>query len=305
MKIIDAHIHVCKYINGQGSRGELIPLGNGMASYADGHTFRIIPEGLGDTGFLIDTAIDLLDKNNIEKAVILQGNYLGFQNLYAYEAMKKYPDRFIAACTYDPFSANREFIAKHLFEDLGFKIMKLECSNGSGFMANHNTFSLDCEEMKEIYDKASKYNLTLVFDIGRPGNNCYQVDTLAKICKKYPNINFVICHLLAHQINQMDLLKENLPKFKLPNVYFDIASVINNTKPEIFPYPTASSYLLEAIKIVGSNHIMWGTDMPSGITRDSYKHNIEWVLNNPSISYEDKENIFYKTASKVYFKKVN
>ena len=66
MKLIDAHIHVCKYINGQGSRGELIPLGNGMASYADGKTFRIIPLGLGNTGFSYETAINILDKYNVE-----------------------------------------------------------------------------------------------------------------------------------------------------------------------------------------------------------------------------------------------
>lgn len=29
MKIIDSHIHICKYINGFGGRGELIPIGNG------------------------------------------------------------------------------------------------------------------------------------------------------------------------------------------------------------------------------------------------------------------------------------
>lgn len=302
MKIIDAHIHVCKYINGQGSRGELIPLGNGMVEYADGTTFRIIPEGLGDCGFTYEKAIEMLDKYQIEKAVILQGNYLGFQNLYAHEAVTKYPERFVAACTYDPFCYNRDLIKKHLFEDLGFKIIKLECSNGSGFMANHNTFSLYDSSMKEIYDYANKHNITIVFDIGRPFNNCYQVDTLSKIVYDYPNVTFVICHLLAHQVGQLDLLKENLAKFKLPNVYFDIASVINNTKPEVFPYPTAKSYLYEAINILGSNHLMWGTDMPSGICKDSYEHNIDWVMKDDNINIKDKENIFYNTANKVYFK---
>lgn len=302
MKIIDAHIHVCKYINGFGSRGELIPLGNGMVEYADGTTFRIIPEGLGDSGFSYEKAIEMLDKYNIEKAVILQGNYLGFQNLYAHEAMTSYPKRFVAACTYDPFCYNKDLIKKHLFEDLKFKIIKLECSNGSGFMANHKTFSLYDDSFKEIYEYANKNNITVVFDIGRPGNNCYQVDTLSKIVRDYPNVTFVICHLLAHQVGQLDLLKENLAKFKLPNVYFDIASVINNTKPEVFPYPTASKYLRKAIDILGSDHLMWGTDMPSGICKDTYKHNIEWVMNNNLFSKEEKENIFYNTANKVYFK---
>ncbi len=303
MKMIDAHIHVCKYINGQGSRGELIALGDGMVSYADGKEFRIIPKGMGDTGFLIDTAYQTLKKYKISKAVILQGNYLGFQNLYAKEAEIKYPSTFVSACTYDPFSYNRESIAKHLFEDLKFRIIKLECSNGSGFMANHNTFSLNCENMREIYEYARKYNLVVVMDIGRPGNNCYQIDCLLDIVKEYSDVTFVICHLLAHQLNQFDLLKENLNKFKLPNVYFDLASVINNTKPEAYPFNTATKYLEEAIKIVGSDHLMWGTDMPAGIINFSYEENINWILLNENIEKKDKENIFYNTANKIYFNK--
>jgi len=299
MKKIDAHIHVSEYINGVGSRGELVPLGNGVVSYADGKEFRIIPEGLGDKEFKIETAIEVLNKFNVEKAVIVQGNYLGFQNLYAYKAMKE-NDRFVSACTYDPFSANRVSIAKHLFEDLGFKIVKLECSIGSGFMAIHNPFSLDCKEMREIYDYARKYNLVIVFDIGRPGSPSYQIDTLVKILKEYSDVNFVICHLLAHQENQMDLLKNNLPKFKLDNVYFDISSVINNTH-ENYPFPCATLYIKEAIKILGSDRLMWGTDMPAGICKNTYQENVDWI-EKMGISDIDKENIFYNTANKVYFK---
>ncbi len=299
MKFIDSHIHISKYINGFGSKGELIPIGNGIVQYSDGTTFRIIPEGMGDYGFSLEKAIEILDENNVSKAVILQGNYLGYQNLYAYEAMKKYPLRIKAAATFDPFSCEREAIVNHLFNELQFKIIKLECSQGSGFMANHK-FSLDCEEMEYIYKLAEDKGLTIVIDIGRPGSRSYQVDILSKIVRKYSKVTFVICHLMAHQMGQMDLLKENLKKFMLDNVYFDLASVINNTKEE-YPYSVALSYIREAINIVGSNHIMWGTDMPSGIKVNSYRQNISYILNSDLFNENEKEDIFYNTANKVYF----
>ncbi len=299
MKFIDSHIHICKYINGFGARGELIPIGGGMVEYADGKTFRIIPEGMGDYGFSLETAMKVLDENKVDKAVILQGNYLGYQNLYAYEAMKKYPKRIAAAATFDPFAYERESIVNHLFNELGFKIIKLECSSGSGFMANHK-FSLDAKEMEYIYKLAQDKNIIVVMDIGRPGSISYQVDTLSKIVRKYSKVKFVICHLMAHQLDQMDLLKENLPKFKLDNVYFDLASVINNTKEE-YPYRVAQSYIREAINIVGSNHIMWGTDMPSGIKVNNYKQNVEYILNSDLFSESEKKDLFYNTANKLYF----
>ncbi len=63
MKIIDAHMHIAKHITGIGSEGELYAIGNGMVTYATGRTFRIIPEGLGDTGFSYDTLIDVMNNN--------------------------------------------------------------------------------------------------------------------------------------------------------------------------------------------------------------------------------------------------
>ena len=43
---------------------------------------------MGDYGVCPEKLLEIMDNHNIEKAVILQGNYLGFQNLYSYETMK-------------------------------------------------------------------------------------------------------------------------------------------------------------------------------------------------------------------------
>lgn len=42
-KIIDAHGHLVQYIAGTGAGGELRFVGNGMAEYASGERFRILP----------------------------------------------------------------------------------------------------------------------------------------------------------------------------------------------------------------------------------------------------------------------
>ena len=43
-----------------------------------------------------------MDDHNVERAVLLQGGYLGFQNLYSWQAQQKWPDRFLAAGAYEP-----------------------------------------------------------------------------------------------------------------------------------------------------------------------------------------------------------
>lgn len=299
MKIIDSHVHVCEHINGWGARGELRGLGQGKAIYADGKEFSLFPAYMGDYGVSYDKIIEMLDKHSVEKAVILQGNYLGFQNLYAYEAMKKYPDRFKAACTIDPFCKQRESIAKHFFEDLGFKIIKMEVSNTSGLMANHNTISLFGKEMKWIYELCRKYKLVCVIDIGRPGNDCYQVKALKKAIQKYYDVTFVVCHLGSHPANACNLFKKNISMLNLPNVYFDLASVPNNTK-EKYPFPTALNYIKIAIEIVGEDKLLWGSDMPTALNFAGYDEFINY-LKDSDINQKYLEKIFYSNANKVYF----
>ena len=93
MNIIDSHIHICRCINGFGNSGEMQAIGGGYASYADGTIFQMIPECLGEYDVTPEAVLKVMDEAGVSKAVMLQGNFLGPQNLYTYEAAKKYPDR--------------------------------------------------------------------------------------------------------------------------------------------------------------------------------------------------------------------
>lgn len=300
MKIIDGHAHICKYINGIGSEGELIPIGNGYATYASGKTIKMIPDGYGDTGFSYEMLIKVMDEYQIERAVLLQGNYLGLQNLYTAKAVKKYPNRFKGAFMVDPFSYNLDKILNHLVFDLNFKIMKLECSNGSGLMANHSPFSLLDPKMRYLYDFARKNHITVVMDIGRPNNPCYQIDTLNEIVKEYSDVTFVICHLTAVPFDNLDLLVHNLTLLNHKNVYFDTASVMNNTK-EPYPFNCARGYIRKAIDILGMDKIIFGTDIPCGISKHSMIENLNYLKIDNLFTDEELEHIFYLNAKKVYF----
>ncbi len=301
MKIIDAHAHIVQYIAGTGSQGELRACGGGKAVYASGQTIQMIPPELGEYGVTPEALLRVMDDHHVEKAVLLQGNYFGYQNLYTWEADQKYPHRFAGAATYDPFSFQADKIKAHLFDELGFRILKFEMSNGSGLMCNHPTIDLNGPAMHQVYRHAAEHGLTFVIDIGRPRNNCWQVDALRDAIVQYPSMPFVICHLLAPQLGDEELLKESLDKFRLPNVWFDIAALWSNCKPEVHPYPTAMRHLKWGVEILGADRILWGSDMPSTLTRDTYEHFIQFVTENPYLNESDKRKILYENAEKVYF----
>ena len=301
MKIIDAHAHVVQCIAGTGSQGELRPCGGGRAVYATGQEFQILPPEMGEYDAPPEALLRVMDGHGVEKAVLLQGNYFGFQNLYTYEAVRAWPDRFAGAAAYDPFSAQAERIKAHLFGELGFRIVKFEVSSGSGLMANHPPLPLDGEVMDREYRWAAERGLIFVIDIGKPRSVSWQVDALCRAVRRYPEMKFVVCHLLSPQLGDGELLKESLGKLALPNVWFDLAALCLNSRPEEWPYPTARGYVRDAADIVGAERLLWGSDMPSAMTRDSYRHFIDFIALHPGLSQEEKEQIFYGSAERVYF----
>lgn len=305
MKIIDAHAHIARYISGFTSRGELHGVGGGMAAYADGTSFKMIPDGMGEYGVTPEALLGVMDANGVDKAVLLQGQFLGFQNEYTYEAVTKYPERFVGAASYDPFCVKVEDVKRHLFRELGFSAVKFEVSNGSGLMAYHRPFALDGEMMDEQYRYAADNGLVFVIDMGRPRNCCWQPEALARAAKKYPSLTFVVCHLLAPQRGDGEIFASAIGALALPNVYFDLASLAANQRPEAYPYPSAVEYIRMAKRELGAEKLMFGTDMPSNLCRDTYAHLTDYIKDSGVFGAQELEKVFYSTAESIYFSKNN
>ena len=299
MKKIDVHTHLIGNICGIGSEGELTPIGKGKAIYASGKIIQLIPEEYGDKTLTPEVLIDVLNKNDVEYSVCLQGNYAGFQNIYTYESTMKFPKRLIPAATYDPFFKNKHKVIENLFDNLKIKVIKMEVSNSSGLMANHDTVKLNGKIMTEVYEEANKRNLIFFIDIGRPNNNCYQVEELANAINNFPNMKFIICHLTAPQHEQMEILINNMHKLNMNNVYFDIASLPNNTK-QPYPFIEAQEYIRKAIDIVGSDKILWGSDFPAAMNYCSYEQSYKYIEESTLFTLEEKNNILYNNAKNIF-----
>ena len=301
MDIIDTHVHIIETIAGTGAGGELRHIGNGMASYASGETFRALPEQYGKGSVTAEDILALMDENHVKRAVLLQGNYFGFQNLASWEAQQRYPDRFLTAASYDPYSRFRDKIRTHLFEELGIRVVKFEVSTGSGLMSNHKTFPLDGEMMEEEYRYAQEHQLIFVIDIGKLGSESWQVDALSRVIARYPGMPFVVCHLLAPSRTTQKEMEAGLAKLVYDNVYFDLAALPHNIRPEEFPYETAQRYVKSAGEIVGFDKILFGSDAPSTLKEDSYQHLIGFISESNLLGTEEKRLILHDNAMRLFF----
>ncbi len=299
MKIIDSHVHIFKTLAGFGAKGELRAIGKGKAMWADGTIIDMIPPQYGDINFELDSLLSIMDNNKVEKAVILQGGFYGFQNYYVKEAIDKYPNRFVGAATFDPFCKNAKELANLYLNEMNFKIVKFELSTGAGLMSYHTSFDIDNEMMMNYYKMINECNATLVLDIGSPKMDSFQPNALKNIANKFPNMNIVLCHLGAPTLKDYESLKEMLNILKLDNIFFDLSAIPWNVYPETYPYPTAQKFINLAIDIVGIDKLLWGSDVPSPLTRDSYQHLWDYLKN--ICSEKEMQQILYDNANRVYF----
>jgi len=277
MKKIDAHLHVAQIIAGYCRRGELRAAGQGKAIWGNGELFQLIPQEYGDKSFTIESAIGIMQQNNVEKAVLMQGSMYGFQNQYHYEIIKKYPGMFCPSCTVDPYMTNCLDTLRYYFSEMGFRLAKFEVSSGGGLMGCHEPFSLMSERMQEIYQVISDHDGILALDVGDITMASYQPENLRQLALRFPGLKLVVCHLLAPVKGREKEWMEDLKRLHLDNVWFDISALPKILDSPTYPFTDAGEILTTANDILGSKKMMWGTDAPFAVTRNSYQDLAEYL----------------------------
>lgn len=303
MKKIDAHLHLAQIVAGYCRRGELRAIGNGKAEWGNGEVFDLFPQTgeYGETNFTAEQALALMDKNDVERAVLMQGSMYGFQNLYHEEILKKYPDRFCPTCTIDPYMTNAAETMEDFFEKRGFKAAKFEVSSGGGLMGCHDPFNLAGKEMRPLFDIIEAHNAPVALDVGDLTMPSHQPWSLAKIAEDHPNMKLVVCHLLAPIPGREKELQLSLELLKKPNVWFDIAALPKIVSPGTYPFPAVHEVLKMAKDILGAGRLLWGTDAPFAATQDPYEHLADYLTKGDAFTEAELEDVYYNNAKHVYF----
>ena len=302
MKKIDAHLHLAKVLAGYCRRGELRAVGGGKAQWGNGEVFQLLPTTgeYGDENFTAEQALAIMDKNDVEKAVLMNGSMYGFQNIYHEELLEKYPERFCPSCEVDPFATDHMSALERFLEEKHFHLVKFEVSSGGGLMGCHDPFDLSGDRMMEIYKLIEKNKGVVALDVGDIMMESHQPAALMRLADRCPDLKVVICHLLAPMEAKKAEWKGELQMLKKANVWFDIAAM-----PKIigdaYPYPETVNYLKEAAEIIGTDRMMWGTDAPFAATQDTYEHLTDYLEKSNVFSQKELEDIYYNNAKLVYF----
>ena len=300
MKFVDVHVHVVEHLRGFARRGEFRAIGGGRARWANGDVVDLIPPELGEYDVRGEKLYPFLKAQGVERAVLLQGSFYGFQNEYSLEVARQYPDMFVPACTADLFARESMEVLERFVCREGVRIVKFEVSDGGGMTGYHEPFRLDGPRMARQVQLASENRCTLVLDIGGPGMDSFQPEAIAEIAKSHPDLKIVVCHLLAPTLADEAPFAEALRALRLENVWFDISAVPWNVFPETYPYPTANRYVAMARDTVGGKKLLWGSDLPSPLTRDSYTHLWDYLQAGGLFTQDELQDIYYNNAFAAY-----
>ncbi|KAJ86831.1 amidohydrolase family protein [Enterococcus faecalis] len=308
MKKIDGHAHIVDVIAGFNGQGRLNALGNGYAIWDDGDLIKLIEDGYGDKDFSAEALLKYMNANEVEKAVILQGHLNGYQNYYTYQTIKKYPERFTGAFSVDPYAEQAMKIVRRYVEELGFRAIKFEISQGGGihgYRGQKTPFRLDTDPyVGKILTYLLDYpGFVVTVDYGNWDQISHQPDAIANLARLYSSLDFVVCHLSFPHVKESNRLCAELTMWKdFSNIYTDISAIQDIDCPDAFPFPKSEKNVHIAKEVLGAKRIIWGTDSPWSATFNSYQELATWLEQVDIFTEEELAEVMYYNAERVYFK---
>lgn len=300
LMIIDAHAHIYDILSGYGARGEFRPLGQGKGIWSTGEVNQFFPPQYGDKGFLAETLLQLMDEGGIDHAILLQGSNYGFHNHYAAETASKYPDRFTASITIDPYAVYAKEIFQNFQKTFEIHILKFEMSKAWGLRGYHPELMPDAPVMDPVLSMAEEADMTVVFDPGPVEDMAKETDAFLRLRDRFPKLNIVVAHCFFPKADGKNELRLRLlGKLAQAGMYFDISNHL--CLWHIDPLSQEALNFLQGVRqAVGIENMVWGTDVPGVLRTTSYTDMVTAMKNCGLFSPDDVSRLMCDNAKQIY-----
>ena len=218
---------------------------------------------MGDS-YRIEDALALLDREEVDGAVIVTPSWLGADNSYGLEASRRYPQRFAVMGRFD-------------FEADGVEERLHSWKSSPGMLGIRATV-LDPPSIRMFQDSGMLWFWERCAELGIP-LMCYPrqyIPLIGPLAQRVPDLRIIIdhCARIAHgpmddaAWDDIDLL---LDLARHPNVAAKVSSLPSfSTQP--YPFPNLHAPIRAIYDAFGADRMIWGSD----VTRlsCSYRENI-------------------------------
>jgi len=241
------------------------------------------------------TARDLLAKaqrNSVDRVVLVQMSYYGFDNQLMLNAIARYPSRFRGIAVIDVDQKDPAETMRRLARlgVRGFRIVAVDVADKP----------LDRPGLKKMFACGARENLAICF------LTCPELlPGIGALCAKFPETPVVIDHMARIGMNgpirsqDVDALCR-LAKYPRTMVKISAFYALGRKRP---PHDDLAPLIQNLYRALGPSRLMWGSDSPFQVMHEAYRDSIVLVRDRlPFLSTADKDQILRASAECLFFR---
>lgn len=287
--IIDAHAHLWLRQDAEVEGKKIQTLDNGRSEFM-GEIRQMVPPFMTDGRNTAEIFLSNMDYAQVSAAVITQEYIDGMQNDYLLEVQKKYPERFLCCGMVDARKPGYLPHAEELIRQ-GFRAIKIPAQR---LITEKGRVWLTCDEMMDMFRLMEKNNIILSIDLA---DGAAQVAEMNEIISECPSLKIAIGHF--GMVTRTDW-QEQIKLARNANVMIESGGITWLFNDEFYPFTSAVWAIREAIELVGTDKLMWGSDYPRTIVAITYRMSYDFIVKSNLLLEEEKTLFLGKNAEKFY-----
>ncbi len=232
----------------------------------------------------------LMKANGVSRTVIIQVIHYRWDNRYAADVLKRYPQFFRGVARVNPQDPDAPDHLSRLTENDGFRGVRLSpAADASGDWIRGPLMEPLWRRCRDL-----QVPMTILAPIGRMPDVMWWVD-------RFPELTVVIDHMADCPLNQPAELEKLLALRRFPRVHVKISHAWS-LSAQAFPYLDAQKQIRRIYDAFGPQRLMAGTDWPLVEKYCTYAEAIDLARARIAfLNADDRRWICGLTAEKVWF----
>lgn len=228
----------------------------------------------------------------VDRVVLIQMSFYGFDNSYMLRCMKDHPGRFGAVAVVDWTAPRPDQDMSKMSNDgvRGFRVYPKD--------APIETW-METESFGRMFRFAAEHGLALC-----PLINTAALPSLGRMCAKHPRTKVVIDHLCRIGTDgeirpaEVDALCR-MAQYPEVRVKVSAFYALGKKKP---PHDDLEPLIRRVHQAFGARRLMWASDCPFAVVSEKYRDSLALVRDGcPWLGKEDREWLLHRTAEQLFF----
>lgn len=250
-------------------------------------------DGMKPPSFTDDELMQLAKPVGVNRVVLIQMSFYGYDNSYMLDTIKDHPERFRGVAVIDQDGVRPDVQMRELKKKgvTGFRIYPKN--------QQHETW-LSSDGMHRMWTAGAEHKLNMCCLM-----NTIDLPALDRMCRDFPETPVVIDHLcrigVSGKVEDEDVTALcGMARHKNVTVKVSAFYALGKKKP---PYHDLAPLIRRVYDAFGPQRLMWASDCPfQAVDGHTYQASIDLIKSGLDfLSDSDKDWILRKTAERVFF----